>query len=159
MRSSPHTNCCGMTVITVMGTGHSPDSNEALQALVGIVQSQGENPSTYSNRCFEIVLNDAQAKTSPKLLALMARLGFVLVTRSNNGVHNSWINVFHRTQRNGVAYVKPTFNWDGPTTLLPDHQVKPMTFKRATVPNPFARGSGVFDMASINEFIKAEIKA
>jgi len=158
MRASSHTNCCGYIPITIMG-GPAMNSEEQLQALIGIVQGSAEKPSQYSNKVYEIILNDKQAKEGTKLLKLMAALGFVLVCRMNNGAHDSWINVFHRCQLNGREYVAPKFKWEGLSVIEPimEHQVPPVEFTRPEVPNPFlAKGKGVFNTAQIAAIVEAK---
>lgn len=154
MQATGHVNCCGYMHITV-GVGMS-DTEDELQKLIGIVQGQTEQPGAHGNTVYEIILNDSQCGSRPKLLKLMEALGFVYVCRMNNGRHDSWINIFHRSQRNGKAYKKPSFKWNGLSVVeeVANHQVKPLTFKKAEVPNPFTTAKGEFDTAQLQAVLR-----
>ena len=155
MRAQTHSNCCGVTPIHV-GT-YTEISESQMQALIGIVQGQSEEPGKHSNRMFEIILNDTQMQSNAKLLKLMASLGFVYVGRMNNGNHDSWINIFQRYQRNGRPTTKPPVEYPGLSVVdtIEAHQLPPITFKRKAVPDPFSQVKGEFDINQIREVIKA----
>lgn len=148
VRPTGHVNCCGYTHLTMTS---ADDTESTYQSLIGAVQGMEENVKTHTNRVFEIILNDNQCKNMPKLLKLMAALGFVYVGRMNNGAHDSWINIFHRYQRNGREFVNPKFKWEGMSVMetIRDFQIEPVKFKKPEVPNPFAKGKGEYNTADI----------
>ena len=155
MTPSTHVNCCGYIPITV--GSYEKDSDEELQKLIAIVQGQADKPEQRSNKIYEIILNEKQVVAKPRLLKLMAALGFVFVCRQHNGNYaDSWVNQFIRIQRNGKTYKKPPFEWSGLSVeeTIRDHQVEPMTFKKLEVPNPFApKGAGVFNLAALDQMV------
>lgn len=167
MQVATHPNCCGYTPITV--GSYNGDSDEELQKLIAIVQGQVDDPKANSNRIYEIILNEPQVKAKPRLLKLMAALGFVFIARQHNGRYkDSWINQFIRVQRNDKTYAAAPFEWAGLSVegTIREHQIAPMTFKKLEVPNPFmAKGTGVFNLAALDTFSAApaaqamEIKA
>jgi len=162
MQVATHPNCCGYTPITVGSYGG--DTDDELQKLIAIVQGQSATPGTHSNKIYEIILNEKQVVAKPRLLKLMAALGFVFVARQHNGNYaDSWVNQFIRIQRNGKAYKKAPFEWSGLSVeeTIRSHQVEPMTFKKREVPNPFSKVKEDFNLDALATFgtITQKVKA
>ena len=161
MQVATHPNCCGYTPITVGSYGGDTDAE--LQKLIAIVQGDMADPKKSTNRIYEIILNEAQITSKPRLLKLMAALGFVFVARQHNGRYeDSWINQFIRVQRSEKAYKKPKFEWTGLSVIdvVNAHTVKPMTFKKREVPNPFSKVKEDFNLDALATFdIKQQVKA
>lgn len=138
-------NCCGASVLYSFS---APDFNK----LVYDVQEYGEG----GNKMQLVILNDSQCNGDKPLLAMLAALGFVWVSRSNNGLHDSWINLFVRSDHGGSpkgkrTYKKPAFTYPGRIAFDPSHnehvlleRAKP---KGVTVANPFAPPPGPRDIA------------
>lgn len=151
MQVATHPNCCGYTPITV--GSYEKDTDDELQKLIAIVQGQADKPEQRSNKIYEIILNEKQVVAKPRLLKLMAALGFVFICRQHNGNYaDSWVNQFIRIQRNGKAYKKAPFEWSGLSVeeTIRAHQVEPMTFKKLEVPNPFVKGNSTFNLAALD---------
>ena len=161
MQRASHPNCCGYIPITVGSYGG--DDDKELQDLIAIVQGQTDKPEDRSNKIYEIILNEAQIEAKPRLLKVMAALGFVFVARQHNGNYpNSWINQFIRVQRPSKAYKKPGFAWDGLSVvdIVNSHKTEPLSFKKRAVPNPFSKMKDDFNLDALDKFdIKTSVAA
>lgn len=153
--------CCGAKVIQ----SFSGDSEDQRNRFVELVQKFDKDPNDgfgaghSTNRMLCVILNDGQCQ--PKTLQTLADLGFVHVARQNNGVHNSWVNLFVRCRmdKDKSSYKAPEFTYPGMSTadwgeaqhFIPDLKKK-MTPK-PVVPNPFIKPS---DRALEYGFVKAD---
>jgi hypothetical protein len=95
--------CCGARHV------HSFGTNDDDRRLIDLVKCTAE---TQTGRLTEIILNDQQCLTGPRLLAKMAELGYVFVGRGTNDNHNSRINIFHRIDKR-LPLTNLPFNWPG----------------------------------------------
>lgn len=131
--------CCGARVIQ----NFSGDSEAERNRFVELVQNADKSPSDGGrpNRLMLVILNDQQAK--PKTLQTLADLGFVFVARQNNGLHDSWINLFVRQRmEERTKYVEPPFTYPGTSFLVGDElrhipDLAKVVTPKPVVPNPF----------------------
>ena len=107
MNFSAFPSCCGARVVV----GFTEIDEKARNRFIEMVHD--ERAKATSNKMLFVILNDSQCQTSPKLLETLAALGFVFCGRSNNGLHNSWINVFVQARLNGRSYKAPPFSYPG----------------------------------------------
>lgn len=139
MHTTGFPSCCGAQVLYSFpaGSGRFDFNN-----LVNNVQKAGSMDGGRQMRL--VILSDDQCRNEATLKGL-AELGFVYVARSNNGVHDSWINLFVRSETRGQLpenYVPPPFSYPGVSTLpaspvlVPKLIAKPADPKK--VPDPFA---------------------
>jgi hypothetical protein len=134
-------NCCGASVII----NFSEIDETARNRLIELVH--GEDGKKYNNHALFIILNDSQATSSPKLLATMSALGFVYVGRSNNKLHDSWINTFMRIDIGRAKYKEAPFkypgidraDWTVEASQLPP--LKRIDIPKKAVPDPFAKAN------------------
>jgi hypothetical protein len=140
-------NCCGASIIYNFPLGTTATDStfrEMVQKIQGIDDSGKSRPT--GNQMVVCTLNDSQCKTNPKMLEILAGLGFVLAGRTNNGQHNSWVNLFVRCEMRGVKYVKPPFEYPGTSTLTQFEHPKPMARMPkdpGKLPNPFKPDGGI----------------
>jgi len=150
-------NCCGAEIIYGMSDAGDTTLRETIEKVQG-ANLEGNGRAYGGNRMVFCVMNDAQC-ANKKLLDVLAGLGFVFAGRSNNGLHNSWINLFVRGESKGVSYKAPPFVYPGVCTIPEEMKSHPPVMNRVpkkpdALPNPFKKDGGV-EWAYVAEVEKA----